>query len=812
MGTRSRKILRDILARKARTALVSISIFIGVLGVVTLTSTGDILINKLHEDLDENELPMMGVGIEPDEGIKADEIDYQAFFDYVRTYPGVTAVMAWAGDRVYWREPADIGFVEGSIRGFSDPLDAMSIEPVTLIEGRYPEVGQQELVIERRMADKFGLQVGDPLVLRILDQLTGRPGAVMAIPEETWTITGIVFHPYIGDSNRQSIYAHFEDVTHIANLDHYSVFMACFTNFPTARDSLEDFEAFINDTTSFKVRWIWADNPAYNEFILEMQDWTNTLKALAIIAMLVSSFLVVTVISTIVIEQKRQIGVMKSMGATRWDNFRMYAGMAVMYGVIGTIPGVLLGIPAGYYLAQEVSPLMNVLLEEFAISYPAVISGAVMGLAMPFFAALLPVILGTRVTIREAITDFGITSRYGGGPVSRGIGRLPVPVAARQALANIYQKKGRLSMTGVTLTLAVGAFMGVSAVFISLDNELGQIFDTFNVDMTVYPVSPEEYDYDTVGTLIGESVEGVNGVYPQFNLGAQIVVAEAPEPDMEDVMRYVWINGFDPATSTIQNHLEAGTGWKNDPTREGIVLTSALAADIGQGVGDTITLRYEDNEIEVEIIGIDTFLDTDDAFMRWETVAALAGEDSPSGYWVRFEDDSVTGADVDRKIGALREALLQNGIIPDFDNLRAEEEEVADTLMTIALVFNIASLVMALVGAIGLLTMLFISVFERQREIGVMRSVGASSRAIVAQFLTEGLMIGVIAWLFGVPLSYGVALALTEMLPLEGFGLAYPPVAAGLGVIGILVMAGLASIWPSLSASHRTVSDILRYQ
>jgi ABC-type antimicrobial peptide transport system permease subunit len=108
--------------------------------------------------------------------------------------------------------------------------------------------------------------------------------------------------------------------------------------------------------------------------------------------------------------------------------------------------------------------------------------------------------------------------------------------------------------------------------------------------------------------------------------------------------------------------------------------------------------------------------------------------------------------------------------------------------------------------------MLFISVFERQREIGVMRSVGAGSGTIISQFLTEGLLIGGIAWLIGVPLSYGIAKALTSLLPVGEFGFSYPPVVAALGLLGMLVMAGMASIWPSLSAARRTVSDILRYQ
>ena len=69
--------------------------------------------------------------------------------------------------------------------------------------------------------------------------------------------------------------------------------------------------------------------------------------ALGIIAMVVSGFLVLNIINSIVGKQERQIGVIKSLGATRWDNFVIYVGIALAYGLIGTIPGVM----AGAYLA-----------------------------------------------------------------------------------------------------------------------------------------------------------------------------------------------------------------------------------------------------------------------------------------------------------------------------------------------------------------------------------------------------------------------------------------------------------------------------
>jgi ABC-type antimicrobial peptide transport system permease subunit len=91
--------------------------------------------------------------------------------------------------------------------------------------------------------------------------------------------------------------------------------------------------------------------------------------------------------------------------------------------------------------------------------------------------------------------------------------------------------------------------------------------------------------------------------------------------------------------------------------------------------------------------------------------------------------------------------------------------------------------------------------------------VGAKSPAIVVQFLVEGVFIGLLAWVAAVPLSVALAWGLTEILPFGDFiAFAYPPIMLPLGLVGILIIATISSVWPSVSAARKTVADILRYQ
>src|SRR5690606_22871925 len=96
----------------------------------------------------------------------------------------------------------------------------------------------------------------------------------------------------------------------------------------------------------------------------------------------------------------------------------------------------------------------------------------------------------------------------------------------------------------------------------------------------------------------------------------------------------------------------------------------------------------------------------------------------------------------------------------EYFNQVQDKEDQTEGILVFGMIFQLTSAVMAAVGAIGLLTTLSMAVFERQKEIGVMRSIGARSRTIIAQFEVEGIIIAVLAWLVALPLSYLLGLAL----------------------------------------------------
>ncbi len=927
--SRGRKIVRDIWSRKGRTAMVSIAIFIGVLGVVTLLSAGDLLIRQLRHDLQKDKLAMNRLFVSVPSGT---EPDNRALLETLRGLPGVTHVQGNIHYPIAWKLPGDAELSDGYVRAFSEPFGEIPLEPPRLsAQGRYPEPSKQEIAVEKRMADKYGLKVGDPLVLRVLGA-----GGTDTVQEETWTIVGIVIHPYTyfgGNDfvpNQTSIYANYEDARYIAGFVGFDSIYARFVDYASAQRGNDNLVAQVGESSPYVVVFNYTEDPEKNLFIEISQQYTGVISLLAVVAMVVSGFLVTNVISTIVLEQSRQIGVMKSLGATRRDNFVMYAGIAFSYGLIGLVPGVLLGIPLGFQFAKFIGQFPNAFIEEFSISPLGVGTGIGMGLLVPVVASLAPVYNGTKVTILQAMTDLGISATYGVGRSARIISALPLPVNIRQALSNIVQKKGRLALTVATLTLAVAAFMGVFAVFSSLNEVLGGIFDAFGYEIQVNPSNVQ--NFEEVRGLILNNVEGTSEVYPGVGYALQVEGYQ----DQWLGSSQLAVFGIDPRADTFHFDLQEGTAWQEDPEREGVVLSSSVAKQLGKKAGDTLVGVAGGHTVELEIIGIDRY-PFDQAFMEWRALAKLgglllgaptpneyvvpvqvegyagtlpggtavavgldeqvggflsfeagaifvpgepgvivstdmaatggyqvgdtltlsaggntnsypivgifrlppqmaspetppdviglhwqalaalegrdlAGDPAPNILFVRTENPDATSKEVDGYIKAISKLLLDHGVTANYVNQVAAAEESAQQILSFGMIFSLTAIVMAAVGAIGLLTTLSMSVFERQKEIGVMRSIGAGSITVAGQFLVEGILVGVIAWLIGVPLSYVLGLALLKAMPFGFIAYSYPLINLLIGLVGMAAIATVSSLWPSIGAARKTVSQIIRYQ
>jgi putative ABC transport system permease protein len=137
-------------------------------------------------------------------------------------------------------------------------------------------------------------------------------------------------------------------------------------------------------------------------------------------------------------------------------------------------------------------------------------------------------------------------------------------------------------------------------------------------------------------------------------------------------------------------------------------------------------------------------------------------------------------------------------------------EQFHDVTAMVALVMVILSSIGLLVGGIGVMNIMLVSVTERTREIGVRKAIGARKSDIIVQFLTEAVVLTVLGGIFGLILGWMISRAAGMVFPT--LPTAVPLWAAAMGV-GVSVAVGLFfGIWPASRAARLDPVEALRYE
>jgi putative ABC transport system permease protein len=126
------------------------------------------------------------------------------------------------------------------------------------------------------------------------------------------------------------------------------------------------------------------------------------------------------------------------------------------------------------------------------------------------------------------------------------------------------------------------------------------------------------------------------------------------------------------------------------------------------------------------------------------------------------------------------------------------------------------AILIAVVGGLGMTSTMSINVFERTREIGVMRAIGASSGAILRLVMVEGMIIGIISWIIGTILAVPISLLLDNVV---GISILKSPLKYVFSYDGffiwlalILIISVLACAIPARNATRLTVREVLAYE
>ena len=346
------------------------------------------------------------------------------------------------------------------------------------------------------------------------------------------------------------------------------------------------------------------------------------------------------------------------------------------------------------------------------------------------------------------------------------------------------------------------------------------------------------FDADLEEKIVGANphllVQVEGGVADVEGLSARIletpgVLAAAPMLQAETLVRHgdeaqgVLLRGVDPEkepqVTRLPHLLKAGT-WP--PGRNEIVLGSELARRWGLSVGDSIEVVGNDRKgkpVPLRVGGIFTTgmydYDMHLTLTRLETAQAIAGAGSrPTGIGVRIEQ-AIRAPETQRR---LRQSLGSPYWVVSWMDMNSNL--FAALKLEKVTMFIILTLIV-LVACFNIIATLLMMVVSKTKEIGILKSLGATAGSVRSIFTWAGLMIGLLGTGLGTGLGVALCLALEKYqfvkLPADIYyvdhlpvKLASPDIAAVIGAA--LAISWLACLYPAWAAARMLPAQALRYE
>ena len=790
------KVLIDLWDSKLRTFLVVASIAVGVFTVGTIASTYLILSNDMNVSYAASNPANIEIWTDPFD---------ESFLTTIKNIPGVKeAEGRFIMDVQVSRDGDD--WVSLDLVAIEDYASA-DINLRNPVEGaKVP--GEREVIVIKNNFNDSGIFLGDDIQI----QLTS--GAVRTLP-----VVGTATEQSAGRTDFMALPHGYINMNTLAWLEAPESFNRLMVTVSGDSDSEEVFQQVsgsIEDKieksgrTVYRTRLGKTNEHPMSSLILAI---LGVLLALGILVVLLSSSLIANTLNALLTQHIRQIGVMKLVGARSFQILGMYLMLILAFGIIAALIAIPLGAIGGYLFAEFVASQASITLQGFRFFPQVVLLQVAIALLVPLGAGFIPVNSGSKTNVRRAISgnrpgEQGSNANW----FNRLLGKMawisrPVLLSIR----NTFRRKGRLALTLFTLIIGGAIFIAVFNVSVSMEQYIEQLGKYFIADISVNfdrPYRVSEIEQIVLQVPGVESVEGWSAAV------GEIIASDGNENDDITILA--------PPAETKLIHPEMITGrWIYPGEKNTLVVSDGIwefYPDLQPG--DTLPMEVQGKrEAEWTVVGIFRFtsmLDTVFAYADYAVISDILNTSNRS-FSYRVVTDEHTWERQQEVSIALNRFLRERGYqVGEVEAGLATLRDASEMISILIAFLLIMAMLTALVGSIGLTGTMGMNVLERTREIGVMRAIGAVDLKIINSVIIEGMLIGLISWVFAVLASFPISFLLlriisTSMLnaPID---LALTPLGSGIWLLVVTMLAVLASVLPARSAARLTIREVLAYE
>ena len=848
------------LARTGRLVLTSLAVILGTAflsGTFVFRDTINQTFDRLFADVfrDVNAYVRSTTFLELDFGGEQRAATPVSVLETVRGVAGVTSatgdIQAFA--RVIGKDGEPLGSEGNGPPTFGGIASSDSAGLWSITEGRLP-VGANEVVLDKATADNGDFVVGDNV----------RVVAVRGTRE--FTLVGIASYGDIS-SPGGATFALFDQPTASEFLLQPGFVDAILVE---GDDSVSD-EVLAQRIDAALSADLKLETLTGAEITAEVQGqikdvlniFSTFLIVFSYIALGIGSFVIYNVFSITAAQRLRENALLRAIGASRRQVSRALLVESTAMGVVGSVIGFGIGI----LLSQLLSALLKatgfeVPTQGLAISTSAFVNTFVAGVLVTVLAAWLPARRAGRVPPLAALRDtaldsagnitrrvivgliivalggVGLVSAMRDAPIQiLGLGvlgvftgilvlgpaiarpvalTLGIPVAKLRGVSgamarqNAARNPKRTSRTAAPVLLGVALVTAFTALAASIRSEIRDTFgDAFSGDIAL---TVDSRGFGGIPLTITDQIAGLPGVAQATGVGFTSVRLSDPNerPALTQVgasQRGVFVQTINPATITGLFDLGVTEGNLSSLGKDGIFVAASRATEKGWEIGTRLQVTRADGVvIDAEIRG---FVSGDTSFANYVTSREMFADSSASIFdafvYIKVAEGSVI-SEVQARVAAISSDA---GIGTLLSKEEFIDDQAAQINQILALIYGLLGLSI-IIAIVGIVITLLLSVFERRREIGLLRAVGMTKSQVRTTVRWESVITSLLGAVSGVVLGVVMGVVVVAALADEG-GIAFRlPINETLSIMFISFVLGvLAAVYPAWRATRVNVVEAI---
>jgi putative ABC transport system permease protein len=719
------------------------------------------------------------------------------------------------------------------------------LESLTYVTGHKPR-GPDEASIDKAAAESAGLELGDTLKI---------VGAGRAVPFKLVGLTQLGQASFGGASIAQVTLPVAQALTHKrGELDQISVAAA---DGVSAQALKRRIEKALPTTARVETAQESADRSS-EEIRKNLGFLQTILLVFGYVAVLVGAFIIFNTFSITVAQRVSEFGVLRTLGASRRQILTSVLLEALTIGLIGGV----LGLAGGYVVALGLHALFEVIGADLPTTSLVMESRTVIvAFVVTFISALVPAWRSTRVPPIAALHAFApapsrrrrlvllvvagvlaaigialvVAGVAGGGSIEGraakiGVGGLVVVIAVslfsptlvrpladltgrplellrrltgRLARENSKRNPGRTAVTAAALMIALALVTFITVFSAGLKSTVAKVIDENFAGGLVIENSDGFSPIPAAAALAAAKVPGVKAVATNRAAQAKVIGSgqtvrvNGPTPDLEEGVQIEWVAG---GPATLRNLRDDEAIVSDDFAREHHLQVGDKFRLLSQSEARPSFTVAGEFESKVGILG--SVLVT-----RKVMVDAFRQRQDTTDFVIL--EPGADSAQVQKLLTIGAEAAFPTVEVLNQGELREEREKQIDNVVQL---FYVLLGLAVFISLIGVINTLGLSIYERTRELGMLRAIGMSRRQVRSMIRYEAVITALIGAVLGLVLGIVFAALIAQPLKQEGFTLSYP---VGT-LIGILVLAALlgilAAIIPARRASRLDVLESLQYE